>query len=73
MGNLFIEKLELNPIIAAINDLDLLDEAIESSVEVIFLLTGTIFELKAIVEKIKSSDKMLFIHFDLMEGFSKRH
>jgi len=71
MENLFIEKLALNPIIAAVNDLNLLDEAIESSVEVIFLLTGTIFELKSIVDRIKSSEKMLFIHFDLMEGFSK--
>lgn len=71
MVNLFLEKLALNPIIAAINDLNQLNEAIDSSAEVIFLLTGTIFELQSVVARIKDSEKMVFVHFDLMEGFSK--
>lgn len=71
MANLFLEKLGLNPIIAAINDLNQLNEAMDSSAEVIFLLTGTIFELQEIVERIKKCEKMVFVHFDLMEGFSK--
>ena len=67
----FFEKVEANPIIAAVNDLERLDEALDSPCESIFLLTGNIFNLKEIAHRVKSKDKGLYINADLIDGFSK--
>jgi len=69
--NKFNHRIETNPIIAAVNNLEKLDLAIQSPCEVIFLLTGSIFNLKEIVQKVKESDMDIYIHIDLLEGFSK--
>ncbi len=67
----FFEKIEINPIIAAVSDLHQLDEALNSPCENIFLLTGNIFNLKEIANRVKSKNKGLYIHIDLIDGFSK--
>jgi glycerol uptake operon antiterminator len=67
----FFKKIEVNPIIAAINDLEQLDEALDSPCENIFLLTGNIFNLREIAHRVKSKNKGLYIHIDLIDGFSK--
>ncbi|WP_432662753.1 glycerol-3-phosphate responsive antiterminator [Wukongibacter baidiensis] len=67
----FHNRVENNPIIAAVNNLDKLDCAIQSPCEVIFLLTGSIFDLKEIVRKVKDANMDIYIHIDLVEGFSK--
>ncbi|MCF6466776.1 glycerol-3-phosphate responsive antiterminator [Clostridium sp. Cult2] len=67
----FFDRIKINPIIAAINELDQLDEALESPCEIVFLLTGNIFNLKEIANRIKSKDKGLYINIDLIDGFSK--
>ena len=67
----FFEKIETNPIIAAINNPNKLDEALDSPCENIFLLTGNIFNLKEIAYRVKSKDKGLYIYIDLIDGFSK--
>lgn len=71
MYNKFINRVQNSPIIAAVNDLEKLDPAIDSPCEIIFLLTGSIFNLKEIVDKCKVRDKCILVHLDLMEGFSK--
>ncbi|MGN1419847.1 MAG: glycerol-3-phosphate responsive antiterminator [Acutalibacteraceae bacterium] len=60
-----------NPVIAAVKDLDNLESAINSKCEIIFLLCGNIFNLEQIVKKAKKKDKMIFIHVDLIDGFSR--
>ena len=65
------KKIESNPIIAAISELKQLDEALDSPCENIFLLTGNIFNLKEIAHRVKSKNKGLYIHIDLIDGFSK--
>jgi glycerol uptake operon antiterminator len=67
----FHDQTEMNPIIAAVNNLDKLDLAIKSPCKVIFLLTGSIFNLKEIVQKVKENDMDIYIHFDLLQGFAK--
>ncbi len=57
MRNQFYDKLSLNPIIAAVKDLNKLDRAIKSPCEVIFLLKGNICNIKELVEKVKASGK----------------
>lgn len=71
MASKLISGLHENPIIAAINNMDAMEEALQSSVNIIFLLTGDIFTLRETVEKIREAKKLVFIHVDLMEGFSK--
>ncbi len=67
----FFDKIEQNPIIAAVSDLDNLDIALNSPCEIIFLLTGNIFNLKEIANKVRLENKGLFIHVDSIDGFSK--
>lgn len=67
----FYERVHENPIICAISNLDKLDLALKSPCEIIFLLNGDIFNLKSTVSRAKENRKLIFIHLDLMEGFSK--
>lgn len=70
MVSKLISGLHENPIVAAINNMDAMEESLKSAVNIIFLLTGDIFTLKDTVEKIRAVDKLVFIHVDL-EGYSK--
>lgn len=63
--------MKSEPIIATVKNLENLDCAIESKCTVIFLLCGNIFNLKEIVNKAHEKKKMIFIHVDLIDGFSK--
>ena len=67
----FLEKVSGNPIVASINDLDKLDVALESPCEVISLLTGNIFNLREISNKVHKNNKILLIYIDEIDGFSK--
>ncbi|MBQ8504109.1 MAG: glycerol-3-phosphate responsive antiterminator [Clostridia bacterium] len=71
MKKLFSEKMKANPIIAGVKDINNLEDALNSECEIIFLLCGTIFNLKEIVQKAKDKNKIIFIHVDLVDGFSK--
>ena len=71
MKEVFAEKMKKNPIIIGVKDLSNLDEAISSDCEIIFLLCGSIFNLKEITQKVKDAGKLVFIHIDLVDGFSK--
>ena len=51
MKNNFLESIQDNPIIAAITDIKYLDDALEAPSQIIFLLTGSILNLKEIVDK----------------------
>ncbi|MCD5410320.1 MAG: glycerol-3-phosphate responsive antiterminator [Clostridiales bacterium] len=67
----FLSLLQDNPIIAAVKDLEKLQAAVDSPCDIIFLLNGNIFNLKNIVDKVKDRGKNIYIHIDLMEGFSR--
>lgn len=71
MKEFFRKRMEKNPVIAAVKDIGRLDEAIASNSEIIFLLCGNIFNLEEAVKKAKDKKKLIFIHVDLIEGFSK--
>lgn len=70
MNNLF-NIIYNNPIIASVTRLEQLDTAINSPCKIIFLLTGNIFNLKEISNRIFKEDKYLFIYIDAIDGFSK--
>lgn len=71
MRELFKKKMEKNPVISAVKNLDNLQKALDSNSEIIFLLCGNIFNLEDIVKKVKERNKLIFIHVDLIDGFSK--
>nr|WP_207715000.1 glycerol-3-phosphate responsive antiterminator [Clostridium estertheticum] len=57
-----------NPVIAAIrNDKDL-EKVILSKVLIVFVLYGSIMNIKKICERLKEAGKIVFIHVDLIEG-----
>lgn len=66
-----IDRIELNPVIAAVQNVNDLDTAIKSRVNTIFLLCADIFNAESLVNRIKSADKNAFIHIDFLEGIGK--
>lgn len=68
----YIRLLEENPIIAAVKNESELEIALNSEVQVIFVLFGDILDIKSISEKIDSSNKVGIIHIDLIDGITGR-
>lgn len=66
-----IAVIQRNPIIAAVNNLEMLEPAIASPCKLIFLLTSNIINIKDIVDKCKKSDKYILVHLDLVDGLSR--
>lgn len=60
-----------SPIIAAVRNPKDIYDAIHSKSQIIFLLTGNIFNLKKIVELCIRSHKHVFVHVDLVKGYSQ--
>ncbi len=72
LRNVTIETIRYDKtVIAAIGDLDRLNTAIQSQCKTIFLLTGTIFNLKESIDTIHRADKKVHVDIDLMEGYGK--
>ena len=64
-------RLGENPMIASVKTPAMLDKAIASPVEVIFMLSGNICELDEAVSKARDAGKKLALHIDLIEGMGK--
>lgn len=60
--------LEENPIIAAVRTEEELLEALQSPVEIIFLLRSSILTLKQKIDAVHEAKKLIFVHADLAEG-----
>ena len=66
----FINKIEINPIIAAVKNDEGLEIALTEDVEIIFVLYGDICTIPEIVKKIKRSGKVAMVHVDLITGLN---
>lgn len=66
-----LDQLEAYPIIAAVRDEEGMAEALTSPVKVIFLLSGTLSNIRSRINKVKESGKAVFVHLEMMEGLSK--
>lgn len=62
------ECLIKNPVIAAIRNDEDLKKAINSKVRIVFILYGSIMNIKKICDRLKEADKLVFVHVDLIEG-----
>lgn len=71
MNQIFYDMVEANPVIAAIKDMEGLEQCCQvSDIKVVFVLFGDICNISSIVKKIKDSGKMAIVHVDLITGFS---
>ena len=66
----FINKIESNPIIAAVKDDNGLEVALTEDIEIIFVLYGDICSIPTIVDKIKKAGKVAMVHVDLITGIN---
>ena len=66
----FINKIEINPIIAAVKDDNGLSQALTEDVEIVFVLYGDICTIPGIVKRIKTADKVAMVHVDLITGLN---
>jgi len=66
----FINKIESNPIIAAVKDDNGLEVALTEDIEIIFVLYGDICSIPTIVDKIKKAGKVAMVHVDLIAGLN---
>lgn len=71
MGNRFYTAVEDNPIIAAISNVKQIDQVLKSPCRIVFLLTGDILNIENIVKQLRDSGKIVYVHLDLLGGFSK--
>jgi len=67
----FLSVLRKKPIIAAFRDIENLRNAELAGVDVLFILSGTIFDLSGIVEQAGRFDKLVFVDIDLIKGIGK--
>lgn len=67
----FFDRIAENSIIASIYDLETLDLALNSPCEILFILTGNIFNLKEVAVRVREKNKGLYILIDSIDGFSK--
>ena len=63
--------MDNSPVIAAVKNMEMLENAVKSPCEIIFMLSGDIFNLADAVKRAHENGKMIFIHIDLIEGFSR--
>lgn len=69
--DLLINHLEAYPIIAAVRDEEGMVGALASPVKVIFLLSGTLSNIRSRINQVKESGKLVFVHLEMMSGLSK--
>lgn len=56
--------------IAAVQNEEDLTRALGSAVNVVFLITGSIFNIKELVDQVKAAGKHVFIHMEFIEGIA---
>lgn len=66
-----VDRLEANPIIAAIREESLLEVAIHSAVGTVFLLNTSLSNLEWMIRQVRERGKLVFVHLDMISGLSK--
>ena len=68
----FIEAIQDAPVIAALKNDEGLERALHSDCTTVFFLYGTILNIASLVQRVKDSGKLVFVHADLIEGMTAR-
>ena len=73
MKQIYYDALVETPIIAALKDDTSLEKCLkDDSLNIVFILYGSAVSIIDIVDKIKASGKIAFVHMDLISGLSSR-
>lgn len=73
MNRIFYDAVEENPIIAAIKNMEDLEQCcVLEDILVVFILFGDICSIEEIVHRVKSAGKVAMVHIDLIGGLSAR-
>ena len=64
------EKFEDNHMVVAVTNEVTLGFALNSTNEIVFLLSGTISDLRVTVNKLLDKGKLVFVHIDMISGMS---
>lgn len=62
------EILVENPIIAAVKDDSDLQHVVDSQVAVVFILHGSILNIRDMCKRLREANKLVFVHIDMIEG-----
>lgn len=68
----YYDSMERCPIIAAINNDELLEIAKKSTCEIVYILYGNICTIADIVDQIVDAGKIAIVHLDLVSGLASR-
>lgn len=71
MSELLLKRLEKKPVIAGVKSVEDALRAVERQVEIIFFLTGTLFDLQELLEQKLEPRPLIFAHVDLLQGIGK--
>ena len=73
MDQKFYNAVEANPIIAAVKNMDDVENCCRiEEIKVVFILFGDICSLEEIINKIKKAGKTAVVHVDLINGLSSK-
>lgn len=73
MNQRFMDAVEENPVIAAVKNMDGLEQCCSlEDIRIIFVLFGDICSIGGIVCRIKAAGKLAMVHVDLIGGLSTR-
>jgi glycerol uptake operon antiterminator len=64
----FREMLKKNPVIAAVRSEEELQRVIKYKINIVFVLYGSILDVKDICDRLRIVNKIVFIHVDMIEG-----
>lgn len=71
MSDLLLRRLRKKPVIAGVKNVADAVKAVEKQVEILFLLTGTLFDLQDLVRRELEPRPLIFAHIDLLQGIGK--
>lgn len=66
------EMFEDFPIIMALRDDEALEESLQADCKIVFILYGTVCNIKNIVQRIVDAGKLAFVHMDMVSGLSTK-
>ncbi|RGO25693.1 glycerol-3-phosphate responsive antiterminator [Dorea sp. OM02-2LB] len=71
--NEILQIIEDNPVILGINDESDFPLAEENESQVVFILFGTISNIRSTIQRLKQSKALVFLNIDMVDGFSTRN
>lgn len=69
--NVLKYALKKNPIIVSLTDSADLDKALKAESSIIILIQADLYTLKDVTDRIKETDKLIFVHMDLIKGLKR--